>query len=391
MALRTLVVGGGIGGLSLARELAVRGLPVTVLERTAKLSPVGAGIIMNPNAMRVLERNGLADGLRPHGWPYLARDTLDHRGRRLATRDYRPLYASGRLAVGSLVHRAHLHQVLYDGLPPATVHFGVRIHGLLATADRVRVTTEEGETLEADLLVGADGIHSAVRARFFGRNDPVYLGYRSHRMVVENRDAVEHFMEFLGRGKRIGLVPISRDHLYVWTTFNSPRQSTAWALESASAFRMLFAEFSDPRVRGALAQLTSTDGVLCTDIEELPQERWVDGRVVLLGDAAHALTPNMGQGAGMAMEDAAVLADELAGANRGDQTLDAALGGYVTRRRPRVETIVRLSRAVGEEGQLANPIACWLRNRRVRHEGRDTVRVQATLEGLLAWPVGADR
>ena len=106
----TIVVGGGIGGLSLARELVMTGLSVVVLERAPKLGTVGAGIIMNPNAMRVLEVNGLAPCVRSRSSPYLARDTFDQRGRRLATRDYRPLYADGRLAVGALCHRAHLHE-----------------------------------------------------------------------------------------------------------------------------------------------------------------------------------------------------------------------------------------------------------------------------------------
>jgi 2-heptyl-3-hydroxy-4(1H)-quinolone synthase len=127
--------------------------------------------------------------------------------------------------------------------------------------------------------------------------------------------------------------------------------------------------------------------VLCTDIEEVRQDRWVEGRVVLLGDSAHALTPNMGQGAGMAMEDAAVLAEELARADRGEQALAAALGRYVARRRARVETIVRLSRLVGEEGQVAGLLRCWLRNRRIRREGRAAERGQAALARLLAWPV----
>src|SRR6185503_18746563 len=100
----TIIVGGGIGGLSLARELSLRGLPVTVLERAPKLEAVGAGIIVNPNAMAVLEGNGLAAGVRAASAPYLARDTHDHRGRRLAARDYRPLYAASRLAEGALVH-----------------------------------------------------------------------------------------------------------------------------------------------------------------------------------------------------------------------------------------------------------------------------------------------
>jgi 2-heptyl-3-hydroxy-4(1H)-quinolone synthase len=387
MPLTTLVVGGGIGGLSVARELSLRDLPVTVLEKAPKLAPVGAGIIMNPNAMRVLERNRLADGLRSRGWPYWARDTCDHRGRLLGRRDYRPLYAAGRLAVGTLVHRAHLHHALYDALPPGTVRFGVRAAGVEADGRQACVTTDSGETLEADLLAGADGVHSLVRETVFGANPPRYLGYRSHRLVVENRDRLELFTEFLGRGKRIGLVPISPEHLYVWTTFNSPRERADHGLGSVREFHALFAEFTDPRVRTALGQLDSTDAVLCTDIEEVHQATWVKGRAVLLGDAAHGLSPNMGQGAGMAMEDAAVLAEELAAASRGTTTLAGALARYVERRQPRVATVMRLSREVGADGQRTGRLACWLRNRRLRREGRDVERVEAALERLLAYPI----
>ncbi len=386
-ALATLVVGGGIGGLSLAWELVRRGLPVTVLERTAEPAPVGAGIIMNPNAMRVLEDNGLAPALRARGWPYLARDTHDHRGRLLARRDYRPLYAAGRLAPGTLVHRAHLHAVLHAALPAGVVRFGAAVAAVEPAAERVRVATEAGERLEADLLVGADGIHSRVREAVFGPTRPVYLGYRSHRMVVENRDALAHFTEFLGRGRRVGLVPISARELYVWTTFNSAPGAADVGLASVAGFRALFAPFTDPRVVRAFEQLTSTAGVLCTDIEEVRQPAWVRGRVVLLGDAAHALTPNMGQGAGMAMEDAAVLAAELAAVADGRRSLPAALAAYESRRRPRVELVMRLSRRVGEEGQRTGRFACWLRNRRVAREGRDVRRVEEGLERLLACPI----
>src|SRR3954447_12655148 len=106
--MKVLIVGGGIGGLSIARELALRGIKATVLERAPQLNPVGAGIIMNPNAMRVLERNGIADQVRADSWPYLTRETRDQGGRLLAMRDYKPLYESGKLAQGALVHRAHL-------------------------------------------------------------------------------------------------------------------------------------------------------------------------------------------------------------------------------------------------------------------------------------------
>ena len=386
MPLRTVVVGGGIAGLSLARELTLRGLKVTVLERTPKLATVGAGIIMNPNAMAVLERNGLAAGVRAQSCSYLARDSHDQRGRRLASRDYRRLYATGRLVEGALVHRAHLQQCLHDGLPAGVVHYGVKVRALSADREGVRVETDGGEVIAGDVLVGADGIRSEVRARFFGSSEPVYLGYRSHRLVVENRDGVAHFTEFLGRGQSMGLVPIGEGQLYVWTTFGSPRQSRAWGLESGDAFRRLFGRFTDPRVRRALEQVTSTEHIICTDIEEVRQDPWVAGRVALLGDAAQAITPGMGQGAGMAMEGAAVLAEELARADRGDKPPADALADYARRRRPRVDRIARLSRAIIERGQLTNPIACWLRDRRIRREGRSVERVEATLERLLAWP-----
>jgi 2-polyprenyl-6-methoxyphenol hydroxylase-like FAD-dependent oxidoreductase len=363
----TLVIGGGIGGLSLARELSIRGLPVTVLEKAPQLNPVGAGIIMNPNAMRVLERNGLAAEVRRDSWPYLTRETRDRSGRLLATRDYRPLYDSGKLAQGALVHRAHLLDVLYRSLPQGTVRFGV--------------TAGRSELDEAELVVGADGIHSQVRREIFGETAPRYMGYRSHRFIVENSAGVRCFTEFLGRGQRIGLVPISEKRLYVWTTFNSPRDRPP-VLESVGRFRELFAQFTDATVLRALSRIRSPDEVISTEIEEMRLAQWVQGRAVLLGDAVHAMTPNIGQGAGMAMEDAAVLADELAASREVAQALER----YVQRRRPRVDTVMRISRQVGEDGQQSNPLACWVRNRRIRRSGRKLAQAQADLERLLAFP-----
>ena len=146
MSISTLVVGGGIGGLSLACELALRKLPVTVLEKAPKSVPVGAGIIMNPNAMRVLERNGLAPALRAQSWPYLQRETADRRGRTLALRDYSPLYEAGKLARGALVHRAHLHDVLYSGVPQGVVRFSSSVRKINLLEEKIQATTERGET-----------------------------------------------------------------------------------------------------------------------------------------------------------------------------------------------------------------------------------------------------
>jgi 2-heptyl-3-hydroxy-4(1H)-quinolone synthase len=361
-----LIVGGGIGGLSAARELGLRGIPSKVFERAPQLDPVGAGIIMNPNAMRVLERNGLADEVRRDSWPYLTRETRDRRGRLLATRDYRPLYESGKLSVGALVHRAHLLDVLYRSLPPQTVSFG-KTAGL-------------ADFGEYELVIGADGIHSQVRAERFDRIDARYMGYRSHRLIMDNVAGVRCFTEYLGRGQRIGLVPISESRLYVWTTFNSRR-----AARPAPDIPRMFAQFTAPGLQRLFAALPPAESIVTTEIEELWAEDWIrvsaQGASVLLGDAAHAMTPNIGQGAGMAMEDAAVLAAELASGAE----IEHALASYARRRKPRVEAVMRISRSVGEDGQRSGALACWLRNRRLKREGRDVEKAQAELERLLVF------
>jgi 2-polyprenyl-6-methoxyphenol hydroxylase-like FAD-dependent oxidoreductase len=312
--------------------------------------------------MRVLERNGLADAARRDSWPYLTRETRDQDGRLLATRDYRPLYESGRLAQGALVHRAHLLEVLYRSLPAGTVKFAVPLNRV--------------QGLEADLVVGADGIHSQVRRELFGDFAPRYMGYRSHRLIMDNVAGVRRFTEYLGRGQRIGLVPIGADRLYVWTTFNSRRED-----RPEPDLQRMFAQFTHAPVRRILRALPPPESIITTEIEELWIDDWTRRRVALLGDAAHALTPNIGQGAGMAMEDAAVLAGELAGTAE----IEHALANYVGRRRGRVQTVMRVSREVGEDGQREGRLACWLRNRRIEREARDVEGALAELERLLAF------
>jgi 2-polyprenyl-6-methoxyphenol hydroxylase-like FAD-dependent oxidoreductase len=193
---------------------------------------------------------------------------------------------------------------------------------------------------------------------------------------MDNVAEVGCFTEYLGRGQRIGLVPIGGHRLYVWTTFNSAREA-----RPGVDIRRMFAQFTHEPVRRMFAALPAAEAIITTEIEELWLGDWTRNRIALLGDAAHAMTPNIGQGAGMAMEDAAVLAEELAGTAE----IEHALGSYVRRRRPRVETVMRISREVGEDGQRSGALACWFRNRRIEREGRNVERSLAELERLLAF------
>jgi 2-polyprenyl-6-methoxyphenol hydroxylase-like FAD-dependent oxidoreductase len=246
------------------------------------------------------------------------------------------------------------------------VHFGVSLKSI--------------SSQDADLVIGTDGIRSQVRREFFGESKPRYMGYRSHRLIMENVAGVRCFTEYLGRGQRIGLVPIGEKRLYVWTTYNSPREE-----KRAPDLPRQFPQFRDEGIRRLFAALPPLESIITTEIEELWMDDWVrvsaKNSAVLLGDAAHALTPNIGQGAGMAMEDAAVLAEELASGGE----IEHALGNYAKRRKPRVETVMRISREVGEDGQRTSALGCWLRNRRIERAGRDVERSLAELERLLAF------
>jgi len=197
---------------------------------------------------------------------------------------------------------------------------------------------------------------------------------------MDNVAGVQCFTEYLGSGQRIGLVPLSATNLYVWTTFNSPRSANPNV-----DLPRLFAQFTDEGLRRLFSALPAPEAIITTEIEELWSDDWVrpsaHGAAVLLGDAAHAMTPNIGQGAGMAMEDAAVLAEELASGAE----IEHALGNYARRRKPRVETVVRISREVGKDGQRSFAPACWLRDRRIEREGRDVEKAQAELVRLLAF------
>jgi 2-polyprenyl-6-methoxyphenol hydroxylase-like FAD-dependent oxidoreductase len=355
------VIGGGIGGLSAARSLQRAGWQVQVLEQASRLEPLGAGITLWPNAVLALRSLGI---------------TLDHptveatsgglrtsRGRWLSRTDpsgYADRYGAPLVAL----HRADLQDALLNSLAPGTVLTSARVDQVELGADRVVVQHASGAS-HADLVVLADGLASTHRSLVAGPGPgPRYAGYTAWRAVSDHPTDLTGQLgttESWGRGQRFGIVPLLDGRTYWFATANTAEGERSADGEHAEVVRR-FAGWHAP----IHDLLNSTDpaAVLRHDVYDLRPHptTYVRGPLVLLGDAAHAMTPNLGQGACQAIEDAVTLG-ALA---HPSADLAAALARYDAVRRPRAQRIARISREIGLLGQLegrqtvaARNLAMW--------------------------------
>jgi 2-polyprenyl-6-methoxyphenol hydroxylase-like FAD-dependent oxidoreductase len=358
MAARTaVVVGGGIGGLATAIALSGRGWDVRVLERAPEFTEVGAGISLWSNAMRALEAigPGIADKVRGLGGAELLGGIQRRNGRWLSRADAAEL--TRRFGPVLLLHRADLLRTLLDAVPPEALVAGAEVTGVGFDGESVTVTHTGGQ-VRADLLVGADGIRSTVRRLVWPDvAPPRYAGYTAWRWVTPPLPGgPDGGGETWGAGTRFGRAPLPDHRVYCYATANTPEGATGPRGEAAE-LRSRFARWHDPIP--ALVEAAAGTEVLRHDIYELTDVRpYARGRVVLLGDAAHAMTPNLGQGACQALEDAATL-----GAVLDEPNVVRALNRYDALRRERTQDIVKRSRQMGAMGQWSSPVAVALRDR----------------------------
>jgi len=350
-----LIVGGGIAGLALAAGLRREGLACEVLERTPALAPVGAGIVLGVNALAALRRLGAERPVLARGHVLGESALTDADGRVLARTDFASLAA--RFGPTLSLHRAELHDALLEAADGVPLRLGTTVEALQPGERGVRVRLSDGSTREAGLVVGADGLRSRVRELVFGPVAPRASGTTCWRLVVARPAGCDDAREMWGRGRRFGLVPLAGGRVYAFATANA-RPGTPDPQEGrVERFRARYADFGGP-VPAVLAQLRHAGDLLHDDLTEIVHAPWHRGRVVLVGDAAHAMTPNMGQGAAMALEDAAVLAELLA-ARPGDPA--PTLAAWEARRRPRVAWVQRQSRRIGRVGQWEGRLAAGLR------------------------------
>ncbi|CAL9345543.1 FAD-dependent monooxygenase [Streptomyces sp. enrichment culture] len=354
------VVGGGIGGLAAAIALHRRGWHVEVLERAPRFTEIGAGISLWPNALRALEVLGLEDAVRAAGALDAAGGVRDRRGRWLSRTDNAELERRfGRPLV--VLHRAELLRVLAGALPADSLRPGSEVTAVRDDGHGP-VVEHRGGVSRPDLVVGADGLRSAVRRALWpDAAGPRYAGYTAWRAVTEPlTERPTQGAAIWGRGERFGYTLLPGGRMYCFGTASLPA-GTACAPSEYDELLRRFGSWPDPVP--ALLAAVRPDAVLRHDLYELPPlPSFVHGRVALLGDAAHAMTPNLGQGACQALEDAVTLAHCL------DGTPDpaAALRSYDLLRRPRTRAVARRSARLGTLGQLAWPPAALLRDTAAR-------------------------
>lgn len=341
---QVVVVGGGIGGLATALALQRQGCRARVLERSGLLGAHGAGLVLSPSAQRCLVELGIAQQVRARA-TVLARSVV----RRPSGRELARVDLGGR---GSLlgILRADLVEVLASSLEPGVLELG---HGVGDVAD-----------LDADVVVGADGLRSTVRAAMGRDTRPQHRGYTVWRALVPPgsgvdlaADGVPTLSETWGRGLRFGSVPVARGWTYVYACVSDGR-----AVDDLGDLRRLFAGWHGPVPELLAAMEPGT--VLRHEILDLRPGATPlhHGRLVLVGDAAHAMEPNLGQGAGLALEDAVVLARYLAHASASASTVEAALSRYARARGPRVASLGRQSRRIGRVAQHAHPAVVGVRD-----------------------------
>ena len=351
-----VVIGAGIGGLAVAAALRRRGIPVEVYEQAEKFARVGAGIQQSPNALRVHRGLGIEDRLRQVA--FSPASSLNRDGPSGKVTNDHPLGSSVEARYGApylTLHRGELHEALASIVPADCVHLGKRLTSVTTQGSRVEVSFADGSEVEADAVIGADGVHSLIREYVVGPEQPRFIGRLAYRTtfpasLLRGVEIGSSRTKWWGPDRHIVIYFVTAAHDEVYFTTSQPEKADWISKESWSTkgdlgeMRDAFASFH-PDVRAVLDAAPEVHkwGIFERD----PLATWSKGRVCLLGDACHPMTPYMASGAAMALEDAAVLARCIA--DIGDIT--EAFRVYEATRKPRASAV--------QAGSSANT---WMRN-----------------------------
>lgn len=358
-ARRALIVGAGPAGLATAVLLRRAGLETRVHEGAPGPRTGGSALTLWPNALTALESVGVAAAVLARSEPSAGLamrtaggDTLQYTSPELMER------CGG---TGRALLRADLLDVLYGAYGAQEVRFGDRCVGVRQEHGLVVARFDDGREEEGDLLVGADGIRSVVRASLFGGGDLRYSGYAVTRGVASVAEHGHPALLSLGAGRQFGLFPLPDGRMYWFAAFAAPERRTVGSTGHLPFLLERFGDWHDPVPR--VLRATDPSDVRVTGIHDRrPLRRWGTGAVILAGDAAHPSAPALGQGTCQAFEDAVVLARHLAGSD----DVPGALRAYAARRRRRAHSVTVQSRWMGRMGQWRHPLLCGVRDGLIR-------------------------
>lgn len=345
---RALVVGAGFSGMTAALELNRAGIQVDLVERTPDWSTYGAGISLHGATLRVFRQIGILDRFLAEGAASDGVDILADADDSLIVQLPTPPVDDSGLPGGGAVMRPVLAQILAEAVAATTirVRLGCSFSSIRAQADRVDVDFDDGSSGQYDLVIGADGLHSAVRRQAFPDAPAIrYAGQGVWRAVLETPDEIERVTMWMSGLLKVGINPVSDSHAYLFLTENRPDHSHVPKTEFVSTLTKLLQQFQSPLVGRIRDRLGEDNSILFRPLDQFLLPRpWHRGRVVLIGDALHATTPHLAAGACIGMEDAVVLADEITQAG----SLPAALAAFEERRWDRCRMVVENSGRLGE-------------------------------------------
>ena len=343
------IVGAGMGGLTAAATLRRSGFDVQIYEQASRFERIGAGIQMMPNSMKVLRELGVEETLRGRVF-----EPESHLNREWSTgKVLRELPMPEELfgAPYLCMHRADLTAALVSVIPKDIVNFKKKLVGLKSTAGGIELFFEDGTHCQADVVVGADGVHSVVREIIIGPDEPIHKGRIAYRAVYDSkrlngRDLGSSRVKWWGVDRHIVIYYVTKDRGQIYFVTSVPESAEWLTPESWSAkgdVRELREAYKDfhPDVRAVLK--ACPDCHKWAILEREPLERWSEGKIVLLGDACHPMTPYMAQGAATAIEDAAILARCME--TTSDSNIETAFVRYEAHRKPRTSRIQAISSA----------------------------------------------
>ncbi|MBA1245209.1 FAD-dependent oxidoreductase [Pseudomonas japonica] len=342
-----LVVGGGIGGLCTAISLRRQGFKVDLIELKPEWTVYGVGIIQQSNVVREMSRLGVLDAYLDAAYPFEDVAIYGPEGQTLARIPGQRL-AGPQYPANVGISRLALHHVLSDTAANlgANIRLGLAVETLNQDADGVDVLFTDGSSGRYDLVVGADGLYSQIRGLLFGeRYTPRFTGQAVWRHNFPRAPHIDHLANFQSAAGNAGLVPLAGDLMYLFLTSHEPENPWMDASTLAEQMRARLAGFGG--IIGELReQIVDSSQVVYKPMEVVfVDEPWYSGRVLLIGDAAHATTPHLGQGAGMAIEDAVVLGEELTAGG----TLEEQLQRFMARRFERCKFISEQSVLAGDK------------------------------------------